>query len=49
MEKKTIVTERKAYLAPSAKSHLIQVEENIMSFETDGIRRMEYDEEELNA
>ena len=31
MEKKTFVPERKAYLAPAAKSHLIQVEENIMS------------------
>ena len=33
MEKKTFVPERKAYLAPAAKSHLIQVEENIMSYE----------------
>ena len=31
MEKKTFVPERKAYLAPAAKSHLVQVEENIMS------------------
>ena len=31
MEKKTFVPERKAYLAPAAKSHFIQVEENIMS------------------
>ena len=31
MEKKTIVPERKVYLAPAAKTHLIQVEENIMS------------------
>lgn len=33
MEKKTFVPERKAYLAPAAKSHLIAIEENIMSGE----------------
>ena len=31
MEKKTFVPERKAYLAPAAKSHFIAIEENIMS------------------
>lgn len=31
MEKKTFIPERKAYLAPAAKSHLIAIEENIMS------------------
>ena len=31
MEKKTFVPERKAYLAPAAKTHLIEIEENIMS------------------
>ena len=40
MEKKTIVPERKAYLAPAAKSHFIQVEENIMSdFEMQQLRK----------
>ena len=35
MEKKSFVPERKAYLAPAAKSHLIAIEENIMSFNND--------------
>ena len=48
MEKKTFVPERKAYLAPAAKYHIIAVEENIMSLEpgsvpTDGVNS--YDED----
>ena len=41
MEKKTFVPERKAYLAPAAKSHLIAIEENIMSgdFEMQQLRK----------
>ena len=31
MEKKTFVPERKAYLAPAAKSHLIAIEVNFMA------------------
>ena len=45
MEKKSFIPERKAYLAPSAKSHLIQVEENIMSF-NDNYRTEYLDSEE---
>ena len=45
MEKKSFIPERKAYLAPAAKSHLIQVEENIMSF-NDNYRTEYLDSEE---
>ena len=34
MEKKTFVPERKAYLAPAAKTHFIEIEDNIMSIVT---------------
>ena len=51
MEKKTFVPERKAYLAPAAKSHFIQVEENIMS-DPNAVRANSassgYDEYDLN-
>ncbi len=49
MNKNTLTFERKLYVAPACKTHVLQIEENIMSFETDGIQQMEYDEDELTA
>ena len=35
MNKNTLTFERKLYVAPACKTHVLQIEENIMSYEND--------------